>query len=121
MFRASVGALRLMGKLLASCLCDRIPFIRQATNTIQVWNNGFGVPVDIHKEEGVYIPEMIFGHLLTSSNYDDNEKKVRKTNTLISLDLSRTFEHPLSHSIRCSLKLASHPFAGDRRQERLRR
>ncbi|GAX77591.1 hypothetical protein CEUSTIGMA_g5035.t1 [Chlamydomonas eustigma] len=46
------------------------------SNTIQVWNNGFGVPVDIHKEEGVYIPEMIFGHLLTSSNYDDNEKKV---------------------------------------------
>jgi DNA topoisomerase-2 len=50
--------------------------IAQVSNTIQIWNNGFGVPVDIHKEEGVYIPEMIFGHLLTSSNYDDNEKKV---------------------------------------------
>jgi DNA topoisomerase II len=49
----------------------------QAANTIQVWNNGFGIPVDIHKEEGVYVPELIFGHLLTSSNYDDNEKKVR--------------------------------------------
>ena len=24
----------------------------------------------------MYIPELIFGHLLTSSNYDDNEKKV---------------------------------------------
>lgn len=48
----------------------------QTNNTIQVWNNGFGVPVDIHKEENVYIPELIFGHLLTSSNYDDNEKKV---------------------------------------------
>ena len=32
--------------------------------------------MDIHKEEKVYIPELIFGHLLTSSNYDDNEKKV---------------------------------------------
>lgn len=49
----------------------------QAKGTIQVWNNGFGIPVDIHKEENVYIPELIFGHLLTSSNYDDNEKKVR--------------------------------------------
>uniref|UniRef100_A0ACD5TW45 Uncharacterized protein n=1 Tax=Avena sativa TaxID=4498 RepID=A0ACD5TW45_AVESA len=42
---------------------------------ISVYNNGDGVPVEIHQEEGVYVPEMIFGHLLTSSNYDDNERK----------------------------------------------
>jgi DNA topoisomerase-2 len=44
---------------------------------IRVWNNGDGIPVEVHKEEGVYVPELIFGHLLTSSNYDDHEKKVR--------------------------------------------
>jgi len=44
-------------------------------NLISVYNNGDGVPVEIHQEEGVYVPEMIFGHLLTSSNYDDNVKK----------------------------------------------
>ncbi|GAV86071.1 DNA_gyraseB domain-containing protein/DNA_topoisoIV domain-containing protein/Toprim domain-containing protein/HATPase_c domain-containing protein [Cephalotus follicularis] len=44
-------------------------------NTISVCNNGDGVPVEIHQEERVYVPELIFGHLLTSSNYDDNEKK----------------------------------------------
>lgn len=44
-------------------------------NCISVYNNGDGVPVEIHQEEGVYVPELIFGHLLTSSNYDDNVKK----------------------------------------------
>lgn len=49
----------------------------QETNTIKVWNNGDGIPVEMHKEEGVFVPELIFGHLLTSSNYNDMEKKVR--------------------------------------------
>ncbi|XP_010512994.1 PREDICTED: DNA topoisomerase 2 isoform X2 [Camelina sativa] len=44
-------------------------------NLISVCNTGDGVPVEIHQEEGIYVPEMIFGHLLTSSNYDDNVKK----------------------------------------------
>ncbi|KAL1223306.1 DNA topoisomerase 2 [Cardamine amara subsp. amara] len=44
-------------------------------NLISVYNSGDGVPVEIHQEEGVYVPEMIFGHLLTSSNYDDDVKK----------------------------------------------
>lgn len=44
-------------------------------NQISVYNNGDGIPVEIHAEEKVYVPEMIFGHLLTSSNYDDNVKK----------------------------------------------
>ena len=42
-----------------------------------MWNNGDGVPVEIHKDEKVYVPELIFGHLLTSSNYNDSQKKVR--------------------------------------------
>lgn len=44
-------------------------------NLISVWNNGKGVPVQIHQEHSIHVPELIFGHLLTSSNYDDNEKK----------------------------------------------
>ncbi|PXF40486.1 DNA topoisomerase 2 [Gracilariopsis chorda] len=43
---------------------------------ISVWNNGSGIPVEIHKKEKIYVPELIFGNLLTSSNYDDDEKKV---------------------------------------------
>ncbi|KAJ1551263.1 DNA topoisomerase 2, partial [Nowakowskiella sp. JEL0078] len=50
--------------------------IDQENNEISVHNNGKGIPVEIHTKEKVYVPELIFGHLLTSSNYDDDEKKV---------------------------------------------
>lgn len=42
---------------------------------IKVRNNGKGIPVAIHKEHKIYIPELIFGHLLTGSNYNDDEKR----------------------------------------------
>nr|NVI79288.1 topoisomerase 2 [Cucujiformia] len=50
--------------------------INPTTNTISVYNNGQGIPVVMHKEEKIFVPTMIFGHLLTSSNYDDAEEKV---------------------------------------------
>ena len=50
--------------------------IDPAAGSIRVYNNGAGVPVQMHAEERVYVPELIFGHLLTSSNYDDKERKV---------------------------------------------
>ncbi|XP_034472434.1 DNA topoisomerase 2 [Drosophila innubila] len=45
-------------------------------NIVSIWNNGQGIPVTMHKEQKMYVPTMIFGHLLTSSNYNDDEKKV---------------------------------------------
>ncbi|KAJ9610748.1 DNA topoisomerase 2 [Cladophialophora chaetospira] len=50
--------------------------INRETGEISVWNNGRGIPIEIHSKEKIYIPEMIFGHLLTGSNYDDNEQKI---------------------------------------------
>src|SRR6266496_6204662 len=50
--------------------------INKEEGMISIYNNGKGIPIEIHKEENVYVPELIFGHLLTSSNYNDNEKKV---------------------------------------------
>ncbi|WBW72278.1 DNA topoisomerase II [Schizosaccharomyces osmophilus] len=50
--------------------------INPESNVITVFNNGKGIPVEIHDKEQIYIPELIFGNLLTSSNYDDNQKKV---------------------------------------------
>ncbi|KAG5474813.1 hypothetical protein LSCM4_03990 [Leishmania orientalis] len=43
---------------------------------VRVYNNGEGIPIQKHREHDLWVPEMIFGHLLTSSNYDDEEAKV---------------------------------------------
>ena len=43
---------------------------------ISVENDGDGIPVDEHPTEGCLVPELIFGHLLTSSNYDKTEEKI---------------------------------------------
>ena len=43
---------------------------------VKIWNNGKGIPVVEHKVEKVFVPTLIFGTLLTSSNYDDSQKKV---------------------------------------------
>ena len=43
---------------------------------ISVYNDGEGIPVEIHSGEKIYLPEMIFGNLLTSSNYNKDEKKI---------------------------------------------
>lgn len=51
-------------------------FIYSESNIVSIWNNGKGIPVVEHKVEKVYVPALIFGQLLTSSNYDDDEKKV---------------------------------------------
>jgi DNA topoisomerase II len=44
--------------------------------SISVMNDGEGVDVYEHETHKVYIPEMIFGNMLTSSNYDDNQERI---------------------------------------------
>ena len=41
---------------------------------ISILNDGEGIPVELHDSEKIYIPELIFGHLLTSGNYDKKQK-----------------------------------------------
>ena len=43
---------------------------------ITVMNDGNGIDVAIHPKDKKWIPEMIFMHLRTSTNYDDEEKKL---------------------------------------------
>jgi DNA topoisomerase-2 len=50
--------------------------INETTGIITLINDGNGIDVEKHPEYNVWIPEMIFGHLRTSTNYDKTEKKI---------------------------------------------
>ena len=43
--------------------------------TIHMTNDGNGIDIAQHPEYNIWIPEMIFGHLRTSTNYDEQKKE----------------------------------------------
>jgi DNA topoisomerase-2 len=49
--------------------------IDEKDGIITIYNNGNGIDVAKHPEENIWIPEMIFAHLRTSTNYDKEAKK----------------------------------------------
>jgi DNA gyrase/topoisomerase IV subunit B len=42
--------------------------------SISLFNDGRGIPIVLHQKEGCYVPELVFGHLLTGSNFADPSK-----------------------------------------------
>jgi DNA topoisomerase II len=50
-------------------------------NQISVENDGSGIEVAMHSKEGVYVPELIFGHLLSGENFEDSEKGLAQDKT----------------------------------------
>jgi DNA topoisomerase-2 len=48
----------------------------QPDGSIMMCNDGNGIDIAQHPEYKIWIPEMIFGHLRTSTNYDKTEKKI---------------------------------------------
>lgn len=79
--------------VLRSYKTSQLFLFNRENNTISVWNNGHGIPVVVHKEEKMYVPTMIFGHLLTSSNYDDKEEKVTGGRNGYGAKLCNIFSH----------------------------
>ena len=50
--------------------------VDKETGVITMYNDGNGIDVEKHPEYNIWIPEMIFGHLRTGTNYDKSEKKI---------------------------------------------
>lgn len=55
---------------------DRIDVnIDTKSGRISIKDNG-GIPIVIHKEYNQYVPEVVFGNLMSGSNYDDTENRI---------------------------------------------
>uniref|UniRef100_A0A6C0DMB8 DNA topoisomerase (ATP-hydrolyzing) n=1 Tax=viral metagenome TaxID=1070528 RepID=A0A6C0DMB8_9ZZZZ len=50
--------------------------IDKSTGLIEIYNDGMGIEIIKHTDYDLWIPELIFGELLTSSNYDDDEVRI---------------------------------------------
>ena len=50
--------------------------VDKETGVITMMNDGNGVDIAKHPDNDLWIPEMIFGHLRTSTNYKKDEKKI---------------------------------------------
>jgi len=52
--------------------------IDKESGAVTIENNGplGGIGVRMHEKEGLWNPELTFGHLLTSTNYDDSQKRI---------------------------------------------
>jgi DNA topoisomerase-2 len=42
--------------------------------SISIMNNGKGIPVRMHKDAKMWVPELVLGNLLTGSNFDDGTR-----------------------------------------------
>ena len=50
--------------------------VNREKGEISIENDGEGIDVVLHPTEKIYVPEMIFGNLLTSGNYNKEEEKI---------------------------------------------
>ncbi len=76
--------------------CTKIKVEISDKGMITVWNDGLSIPVEINEETKLYNPEMIFGKLLTSSNYDDKEERMTSGRNGLGSKASNIFSKEFS-------------------------
>ena len=65
--------------------------VQMNRTTISIKNGGTGIPIEIHPTEGVYVPEMIFGKLMSGSNYDSSSIRMGSGINGLGIKLANIF------------------------------
>lgn len=72
--------------------CKKIKVdIDPITAEIIIWNDGQFIPLEINEQTKLYNPELIFGNLLTSSNYNDDEERLSSGRNGLGVKLTNVF------------------------------
>lgn len=69
--------------------------IDKTTGVVTVQNDGDGIDIEKHPEHDMYVPELIFGHLLTSTNYNQGEEKTVGGQNGVGIKLANIFSKEL--------------------------
>lgn len=84
----------------ANVECKKIKVdIDPETSEITIWNDGRFIPIEINEQTKMYNPELIFGNLLTSSNYNDEEERLSSGRNGLGVKLTNVFS--ISFHIEC--------------------
>lgn len=102
--RTSPGLLRIFVEPLSNAIdnverskntvtpCTKISvFVDIESGKTSVWNDGDIVPVEKNETEGCYNHTLIFGHLLTGSNYDDSKDRIVSGKNGLGVKLTSIF------------------------------
>ena len=72
--------------------CTKIKVdIDETTGESSVWNDGMWIPLEINEQNKMYNPELIFGNLHTSSNYNDEEDRYTSGRNGMGVKLTNVF------------------------------
>jgi len=65
--------------------------VNKETGETSIWNDGLHIPIEVHATEKIYNPELIFGHLLSGSNLNDNEERLSSGRNGLGIKLLNVF------------------------------
>ena len=72
--------------------CTKIKVnIDKESGLTTIWNDGLSIPIEKDEDTGMYNPTLIFGQLLTSSNYDDTEERLTSGRNGLGVKLTNIF------------------------------
>jgi len=68
----------------------------ESSRLLKIWNDGYPISQAIHEKEQIPIPELIFGHLMTGSNLDDEQKRYASGRNGLGIKLVNVFSNRFS-------------------------
>lgn len=86
-------------------------------DTVKVKNDGKGIPIEIHPKHGIYIPEMIFGNMLSSSNYKKDVKRTVGGKNGIGAKAANIFSKKFTITTQCDGRKYTQTFTNNMQEK----